>query len=46
MTAAGGLTSSPVPDKIVSRSGDNFLNMSFEHWVSGTNRKPQLIRSN
>ena len=22
-----------------------FLNMSFEHWSFGTNRKPQLIRS-
>ena len=33
------------PDKIVSAGLATFLNMSFEHWSFGTNRKPQLIRS-
>ena len=36
---------SEYPDKIVSAGLATFLNMSFEHWSFGTNRKPQLIRS-
>lgn len=36
---------SDYPDKIVSAGLATFLNMSFEHWSFGTNRKPKLIRS-
>ena len=33
------------PDKLITAGLATFLNMDFNHWSFGTNRKPQLIRA-
>lgn len=36
---------SDYPDKLITAGLATFLNMDFNHWSFGTNRKPQLIRA-
>ena len=36
---------SDYPDKLISSGLSTFLNVDFNHWSFGTNRKPQLIRA-
>lgn len=36
---------SDYPDKLISAGLSTFLNVDFNHWSFGTNRKPQLIRA-
>lgn len=36
---------SDYPDKLISAGVSTFLNVDFNHWSFGTNRKPQLIRA-